>query len=409
MDSDFKYGIEAIAFHAPKHYIELADLANARGIDPQKYISGLGQRQMAIATPVEDTVYLAINAAKKTLENFDIDPSEIGKLVVGTETGVDHSKPVAVYVHQALGLPSNCNTYETKHACFGAMAAISSAGDWIASKRSKGLKALIIAADIARYGVNTPGEPTQGAGAVAMVISDNPTLVEFDPDVSGNFTKQVMDFWRPLYSKEAIADGHYSIDCYLDALVGTLKDAAPAIPRLEDLQACLYHVPFVKMAWKAHYRHYEHYLGRSVAKEDPVLAAIKESYAQRSSPWLSLNANVGNIYTGSIFLALIDVLRQGKVAAHKPISLFSYGSGCAASLSLISPAENYERFSHRLDPQPELDQRVALSIEHYESIMARTEKPLGENDAVDPADWGLDNDYLYLGNRKHARRYAGLD
>ena len=28
------------------------------------------------------------------------------------------------------------------------------------------------------------------------------------------------DFWRPLYSKDAIVDGQYSVTCYLDALEG---------------------------------------------------------------------------------------------------------------------------------------------------------------------------------------------
>ena len=202
-----RVGIEAIAFHSPEHYIELADLAEARGVDPNKYTKGLGQLKMAVATPMEDTVTLAVNAALKALEHFDIDFSDIGTLVVGTESGVDHSKPVAVYVHEALGLRSNCHTYETKHACFGAMAAVFSANDWVFCGRADGSKALIIASDIARYPIGDPGEPTQGAGAVAMVISDKPNLLEFDAEISGHYTKQVMDFWRPLYSKTAFVMG----------------------------------------------------------------------------------------------------------------------------------------------------------------------------------------------------------
>ena len=68
-----KVGIETIAFHSPQHYIDLVDLANARGIDPNKFTKGLGQEKMAIATPMEDTVTLAINAGLKALKNFDID------------------------------------------------------------------------------------------------------------------------------------------------------------------------------------------------------------------------------------------------------------------------------------------------------------------------------------------------
>ncbi len=71
-----------------------------------------------------------------------------------------------------------------------------------------------------------------------------------------------MDFWRPLYSKTAFVDGHYSIDCYLNALEGALTDALdkatiPELYKLDQLQACIYHVPFAKMAAKAHHRHFE--------------------------------------------------------------------------------------------------------------------------------------------------------
>jgi hypothetical protein len=150
---DTAIGIDALAFSGPEHYLEMTALAEARGVDPGKYLHGLGQRQMAIATPCEDTVTMAAAAGEQALKAFDIDPAEIGTLIVGTETGVDHSKPVAVYVHELLGLARNCRTFETKHACYGAMAGLSSSADWIAAGRARGRKALVIASDIARYGL----------------------------------------------------------------------------------------------------------------------------------------------------------------------------------------------------------------------------------------------------------------
>ncbi len=409
-----KVGVEAIAFHGPRHFVDLAELAAARGVDPAKYIHGLGQRKMAIATPMEDPVHLAINAGLKVLRNFDIDVNDIGTLVVGTETGVDHSKPVAVYVHQALGLRSNCHTYETKHACFGAMAAVSSATDWIACGRANGAKALIIASDIARYPAGDAGEPTQGAGAVAMVISDKPQLLHFDEEISGHYTRHVMDFWRPLYSKTAFVDGHYSVDCYLNALEGAQRDALgkatiPEAYRLEQLQACLYHVPFVKMAAKAFHRHYETDAGETIERETPEYEAVRESFARKTAPWLSLNAVVGNIYTGSLFLSLMDLLRNSTSKTLKQISLFSYGSGCAASMSIAYPTIGFERFAARIDPEPELNQRRKLSIQDYEEIMARCDDDgSGTTESFTPSDWDLSGDFLYLGNKNHIRQYSGF-
>src|SRR6056297_566079 len=218
-------GIDALACAGPAGFGEMTDLASARGVDPAKYLKGLGQRRMAIASPCEDPVTMATEAARRAMQGFGIEPEEIGTLIVGTETGVDHSKPVAVYLHELLGLDRRCRTFETKHACYGASAGLTASMDWIASGRARGRKALVIASDIARYGLGTAGEPTQGAGAVAMVVSDKPRLLSMDPCRIGDYTRQVMDFWRPLYSKYAFADGHYSIQCYLDALTGARVDA----------------------------------------------------------------------------------------------------------------------------------------------------------------------------------------
>jgi hydroxymethylglutaryl-CoA synthase len=410
-----KIGIEAMAFHAPNHYIDLTELAQARDVDPDKYLIGLGQTRMAIATPCEDTVSLAVNAGMKALTKFGIPPQDIGMLVVGTETAVDHSKPVAVYVHQALNLRSNCRTFETKHACFGAMAGVTSAHDWIASGRANGSKALIIASDIARYGIGDPGEPTQGAGAVAMVISNAPKLVSFDTTIYGDYTRQVMDFWRPLYSPVAFVDGHYSVQCYLDALEGALKDASGKVPSnrsidTKNFQACLYHVPFVKMAYKAHHRHVEVELGRSIDPKGSEAGSIKEAFAKRVKPWLDLNAEVGNIYTGSLFLSLIDFLRKKNSANGLPISLFSYGSGCAASFGIAYPVPGCDQYKSLLDPGPELKHRTKLSIADYEALSSTmNEISSGNESSCDLTHWGHSaSDFHYLGTRDHIRQYNGL-
>jgi hydroxymethylglutaryl-CoA synthase len=160
----------------------MADLAIARGVEPAKYVKGLGQVAMAVPTPCEDTVSLAIAAGRKALDSFGIDPAEIGTLVVGTETGVDHSKPVATYVHEHLGLASNCRSFETKHACLGGSAGLTAAMDWIAAGRARGRKALVIAADIARYGFNT-GRADTGESRARSLAASEPRRLELNSDI----------------------------------------------------------------------------------------------------------------------------------------------------------------------------------------------------------------------------------
>src|SRR4051794_67892 len=213
-----RIGIHAFGLAIPRRYIAIEDLARARGIDPAKYTQGLGAREMAVAEPGEDTVALAALAARRALTAGEVSPGRLGMLVVGTETGVDHSKPVASFVHGLLGLPSAMRVYDTQHACYGGTAGVMAAVEWIASGAADGRAALVVCSDIARYGGATAGEPTQGAGAVAMVISTDPGLVELDVGISGAASSHVHDFWRPLGLREAQVDGHYSVQCYLDAV-----------------------------------------------------------------------------------------------------------------------------------------------------------------------------------------------
>src|SRR5262249_8467827 len=244
-------GIDAVAISVPRAYVELGELAAARGIPPEKYLQGLGVKRMAIAGPDEDPVALAVGAARPLFATAGRDPGDVGYCAVGTETAVDHSNPVASYVHGLLGLPQRCRVFEAKHACYGATAALLGAVEWIAAGSARGRSALVVASDIARHELSPPGAPTQGPGAVAMLVSERPRLLELDVGESGSYARDVHDFWRPLHRKEALVDGHFSVSCYLDALEGAYVDwkehAAAA-----TLERTLYHVPYPRMAYKAH-------------------------------------------------------------------------------------------------------------------------------------------------------------
>src|SRR5438128_7746445 len=102
---------------------------------------------MAIAPPCEDVVTLAATAGARLLRAARVDPEEIGMLLVATETGVDHSKPVSIFVHDLLGIGRRCRVYELKHACYAGTAALMSAADWVRAGGGRGRRALVIAAD----------------------------------------------------------------------------------------------------------------------------------------------------------------------------------------------------------------------------------------------------------------------
>jgi hydroxymethylglutaryl-CoA synthase len=392
-------GIESLGVAVPETYVDLSELAVARGVAPAKYTEGLGTQRMAVPLDDEDPVTLAARAAGMALASANVEPSALGMLVVGTETAVDHSKPVASFVQGLLGVPPSCRVFETKHACYGGTAAILLALDWIRSGSARGKKALVICSDIARYGLRTPGEPTQGAGAVAVLLSDSPHLVALHPGVTGVHAVDVHDFWRPLYSKDAFVDGHYSVACYLEGLEGAYRGYqsalghAAAVPGFSDRFAAIaYHVPYGKMARKAH---------RQLRTVDGD-AEPDATFDRMVAPGLMLPSHVGNTYTASLYLSLTSLLAtHAEDLGGREVGLFSYGSGSCAEFFGGTVTRGAQERVRALGLFDLLERRRRLSLEEYEAVMQRREG-LDQKAADDAAGKGP----RYLGTREHRRVYS---
>jgi hydroxymethylglutaryl-CoA synthase len=410
-----RVGIEALAVAVPSRYVDIEDLARARGVDPAKYTAGLGAKEMAVTDPGEDTVALAATAAARLLRQQDVDPSRIGMLVVGTETGIDHSKPVASHVQGLLKLPRSMRTYDTQHACYGGTAGLMAAAEWIASGAGAGKVAVVVCSDIARYGLNTAGEPTQGAGAVALLVSEQPDLLAVDVGLNGACTMDVYDFWRPVGRREAVVDGHYSIQCYLEALSGAYrgwreKALAAGLVRWADtlpgeqLARIAYHVPFCKMARKAHTQLRLCDLEDSGAPGTPEAreeaAKSQTSYDAQVATSLGLSARIGNVYTASLYLALAGLLqREGARLASQRIGLLSYGSGCMAEFYSGLVGEKAAERMARADLDSVLAKRERVSVEEYERLM---KLPADAPEPIAPAPGA----FRLTEIRDHKRLYA---
>jgi hydroxymethylglutaryl-CoA synthase len=355
-------GIDAIALSVPRGHVDLGDLALAREVPSSKYLDGLGTRRMAVAAPDEDPVTLAADAARRVFTKSGRDPGEIGLCVVGTETAVDHSKPVAAFLHGLLGLPSACRVFETKHACFGGTAGLLNAVDWIASGSARGRAALVVCTDIARYSLGSAGEPTQGAGAVAMIVREAPRLLALEVSRTGSYARDVYDFWRPLDRKDALVDGHYSVQCYLDALAGAYGEWQKlATPSDAALARTCYHVPYGKMAKKAHR------CRRMIDGLDEK--AADATFAAEVSASLTLPSLVGNVYTGSLYLALASLLHHEADALEgSRVGLFSYGSGCSAEFFAGRVVPGAAERMRALDVDAPIRASQRLSIEAYEAL-----------------------------------------
>ncbi len=388
-ERELKIGIDKIGFYTPQYYVDMNKLAVARNVEPEKFTIGIGQDEMAVAPITQDPVTLAANAALQILD--DEAREKIDFVMFGTESGIDHSKSAGVYVHQLLGLKPNARTIELKQACYGATAAIQLAKGHIALNPES--KVLVLASDIARYGINTPGEVTQGAGAVALIISADPRIMVLD-DASAYLTKDIMDFWRPTYSDVAFVDGKYSNEQYLE-FFGHVWDEYKEKTGLTiaDFEAICYHLPYTKMGLKAL---------RTILDEGSadVQERLKENY-QISTLY---SRKVGNIYTASLYLSLLSLLEQKELEAGSRIGLFSYGSGAVGEFfsGILQP--NYRDFL-KIDHHTNLlNNRTELSVSKYEEIFEESLPTDGSS-----VDLDTTNDpapICLTGIKEHMRQYT---
>lgn len=348
-----KVGIDAISFYTSRFYLDLGVLANAHNIDPDKYYIGLGQQQMGIASPAEDIVTMATHAAERVLEKVDL--SSIDTLLFATESGIDYSKSAGIYVHKLLGLPSNCRTLEIKQACYSCTGAMQLVLPRLQLHPDK--KILLIASDVSRYGFNTPGESSQGCGAVAMILSANPRILALDPE-SSSHTEDVMDFWRPNYRKDAIVDGKYSSRLYLSMLEKTWAGYAGASGRnfTDHFRFC-YHNSVPRLVEKAH-KALSKYSGQINMDNNALMDQVKES--------LSYPRLTGNTYSASLYIGLASLFDNSQTSLdNKRIGFYSYGSGCVAEFFSGVVQADYKKHLDTEYHQKMLSTRTALTHAQY--------------------------------------------
>lgn len=387
-----KIGIDRISFHTSNYFLDLRTLAEARSVEPDKYYIGIGQEKMGIPPPDEDIVTLAASAACPMMRDGELDDVEL--LLFATESGVDFSKAAGIYVHGLLEMNHRCRTVELKQACYSGTAGLQLAIGFVA--RNPGKKALVIASDIARYELGSPGEATQGCGAVAMLIAVEPRLLAIDPE-AGYYTDDVMDFWRPNYRMEALVDGKYSTTVYIHALVESWKQYTALTGRtLADFDRFCYHIPFTRMAEKAHQK-----LCRKFQIEPD-----RETMDRLLDESLRYSRIVGNCYAGSSYLGLTSLLETAEAdLAGARIGIYSYGSGCVGEFFSGVVQSGYREALYLDLHRKLLENRTELTYQQYEDIF-NYGVPVDGGEYVFPQY--RTGPFRFSGISRHKREYEAL-
>jgi hydroxymethylglutaryl-CoA synthase len=306
----------------------------------------------------------------------------------------------------------DCSTVELKSACIGATYALESLCSWVALNDEDQV-GIVIASDIARYSLGSSGEYTQGAGSVALLVKKNPRLIALE-GFAGSFTRDEDDFFRPLGSSTAVVHGKKSNLCYLTAVekaFASYKRRALLSGKVllkegecltDHISHLLFHIPYPRMAeyasssifrqewrclprWKAieaeigegphlaALSNMTEYLARDAAfgRKFSKTGQFQNAYNAKVKDSTIISRQVGNIYTGSLYLGLASLAELHKLFPGERVCFSSYGSGCSAMVfsGIVQPGEQ------SLPPRnilKRLNERTELSLKDYQMLHERT-------------------------------------
>ncbi|MGI0003883.1 MAG: hydroxymethylglutaryl-CoA synthase family protein [Candidatus Nitrosotenuis sp.] len=429
-------GIDDISVYIPRLFVDSADFAVARGLDPAKLKQGLGISQMAMVDTNQDPACLAANACLKLMQKSNLSPSDVGRLYVATESALDESKALNSYVigmlEQVYGPDSfeHCGGIECKFACVSGSYALYDNANWIRAGEAEGKSAIVVVSDIAKYDLGSAGESTQGAGAIAMLLNDKPRLLQFDTKVTATSIKNEYDFYRPFGKETPIVHGQYSNLLYLiqvkkafeaykkkamDTGIIKLKEGETILDHIDYL--CM-HLPYSNMGKKAlsyllrrewrHLPRWKRIIEQTGMQEpmpkDPrgtiesiladeeymandhqftkLFTKTKEYqlfYDDKLASSLIASSMIGNLYTASLYLGFRSCLefefQKGVDLNGKRFGFGSYGSGSSAMVFSGVVQPTYKELVQNMNIETEIGNRKKLSLEEYEEIHENKRSP----------------------------------
>jgi len=401
-------GIEAMNVFAGTTFLDVEKLAQHRDLDRTRF-ENLMMKEKSLALPYEDPITFAVNAAKPIIDALSKEEKDrIEMVITCTESSFDFGKSMSTYCHDLLGLNRNCRLLEVKNACFSGVAGFQQAINFILAQVSPGAKALVIATDISRFLVEKGGtalsmswsfaEPSSGAGAVAMLISETPYVFQIDPGANGCYGYEVMDTCRPSTDSES-GDSDLSLLSYLDCSENAFLEYQKRVKGAnyaESFAYLAYHTPFGGMIKGAHRN-----LMRKLVKAKP--ADIEEDFQRRMIPGLTYCQRVGNIMGATAMMSLASTIANGNFETPQRIGIFTYGSGCCSEFfSGVATKEGQKRIQ-AIQIKEQLDRRYELSMDDYENVLIGSNAvKFGTRNVV------LDSSFIPQARKAHGREILFL-
>jgi len=182
--------ISALGTYVPPHVLTNADLEKMVETSDDWIVSRVGIRERHLVENGVATSDLAVEAAKKALEERGIEPSEIEAIVVATVTPDMLFPSTACVIQHKLGM-KNTWGFDLSAACSAFVYALQTGAQFIATGAHK--KVMVIGADVMSSIIDYTDRNTcilfgDGAGAVVLEPADEDSLgiIDFIHEIDGS-------------------------------------------------------------------------------------------------------------------------------------------------------------------------------------------------------------------------------
>eukprot|EP01091_Cochliopodium_minus_P007027 TRINITY_DN16970_c0_g1_i1.p1 TRINITY_DN16970_c0_g1~~TRINITY_DN16970_c0_g1_i1.p1 ORF type:complete len:435 (+),score=96.58 TRINITY_DN16970_c0_g1_i1:369-1673(+) len=370
---------------------------------------GLNKARWLFLDTNEDVISMSLSSLSNLMRNYNVDYKDIGRLEVGTETILDKSKSIKSSLMQLFEASGNYDVEgaDTINACYGGTNALINAINWVESPHYDGRLAVVVCGDEAIYEAGA-ARPTGGSGSIALLIGPN-APIRFE-GIKGTCAKNAYDFYKPnLNSPFPVVDGKLSMSCYFEALDYSVERYKVNYKRKygvdfnldKDAKHLLFHSPFVKLVRKSFARMYYNEWIAGNLKHLPEFSNVDESlrnlpleetytnnnlfktfsdltnerFEQRVEPTLFINRNIGNSYTGSLYMSILSLLNDSndQQLANERILCFSYGSGFISTLFSLKFDGSINKIKELTNTKQILNSRNKVDVSQYTNIMKEKE------------------------------------
>ncbi len=299
-------GIVGYGSYVPAYRIKTSTIADQWGDDCNTIENGLLLSEKTVPGRDEDTITIAIEAAKNALKRAKINPQDIGAVYIGSESHPYAVKPSGTVLIDALGIGPHVHVADFEFACKAGAEAMFVSYSHVKSGNME--YSMGIGADTSQGAPGDALEYSASAGGSAFIFGKGENVVA-EVIETHSFTSDTADFWRREHMHYPRHGGRFTGEpAYFKHVLGAahaLLEKANMKP--EDFAHAVFHMPNGKFPLKA----------------GKIVGFTNE---QMKQGWV-VN-KMGNTYSGSSptgMAAILDELKPGENAF-----MISFGSGAGS-------------------------------------------------------------------------------